>query len=662
MNQDGDGTAGEAVDDRYTGNFALSISTFIGVDFGPTGDVSPTNWNFLRGTTIASGTVLSDLITESGGPTTIDLTLVTSNATAFATDTGAPLASQIPTHSTSLANIGGNIWTNAGPTYTLTFSSLVSGGLYEVYVFGLDTAPGQQSITVSGQGTPANFTQNYGTNQLWVNGSAGSSGQALSSYAVLVTASAGGTITIQASRTSGFLGIAGLAIRQTQVSATPGTPDLLAATDTGASSTDNITNRDNRDAANNLQFLVPGTVSGATVTIFADGTPIGSAVAGGTTTTITTNGTLDLADGTRSITARQTEPGLPQSAISPALSITIDTAAPTADVVDVTPDPRSTPVTSITITFNQAISSFDLLDLSLTRNGGANLLTGSQTLNTSDNITWTLGNLTALTTPGGNYLLTLTAAGSGIIDVAGNLLAANASDAFAVTLAAPTLVDLLAATDTGVSSTDNITNRDNRDAANNLQFQVSGTVVGATVTIYADGAAIGSAVASGTTTTITTNGTLDLADGLRSITARQNEPGGPESANSPALSVTIDTAAPTADVVDVRRSANLAGKLNHDRFQPGDQLVRAARPVFDAQRRRQSPHGRQTLTSSDNITWTLGNLSALTTPAGNYLLTLTAAGSVSPIWPETCLRPTPRMRFRSQPRFRTRSSASTSIS
>jgi hypothetical protein len=61
------------------------------------------------------------------------------------------------------------------------------------------------------------------------------------------------------------------------------------------------------------------------------------------------------------------------------------------------------------------------------------LLTGA-TLTTTDNIAWTLGNLTTLTgLLGGattNYVLTLTAAGSGITDLAGNVLAANASDAW----------------------------------------------------------------------------------------------------------------------------------------------------------------------------------------------------------------------------------------
>src|SRR5439155_25494184 len=87
-----------------------------------------------------------------------------------------------------------------------------------------------------------------------------------------------------------------------------------------------------------------------------------------------------------------------------------------ASIVSVTPDPRTTPVSQITILFNAPVTGFDLSDLSLKLNGGANLLTGAETLTTTDNITWTLGNLTGLTGAAGNYVLTLTSAGSGLIN------------------------------------------------------------------------------------------------------------------------------------------------------------------------------------------------------------------------------------------------------
>jgi subtilisin-like proprotein convertase family protein len=108
-----------------------------------------------------------------------------------------------------------------------------------------------------------------------------------------------------------------------------------------------------------------------------------------------------------------------------------DSIAPTADVFDVTPDPRYSAVGAVTITFSEPVAGFDLADLTLTRDGGANLLTGAQTLGTADSITWTLGNLGGLTATAGNYVLTVVA-GPGVTDQAQNPLAGNASDSWLV--------------------------------------------------------------------------------------------------------------------------------------------------------------------------------------------------------------------------------------
>ena len=112
----------------------------------------------------------------------------------------------------------------------------------------------------------------------------------------------------------------------------------------------------------------------------------------------------------------------------------IDTVAPTVDVVDVSPDPRTSAVSTVSIVFSEPVYGFDLADLRLTRNG-TNVALTAATLTTADNMTWTLGNLGGLTGTivagtTTNYALTLTAAGSGITDVAGNALAADATDAW----------------------------------------------------------------------------------------------------------------------------------------------------------------------------------------------------------------------------------------
>ncbi|MBY0522398.1 MAG: HYR domain-containing protein [Gemmataceae bacterium] len=122
-------------------------------------------------------------------------------------------------------------------------------------------------------------------------------------------------------------------------------------------------------------------------------------------------------------------------------TITVQDTPPTAVIAAIVPNPRNTPIASLVITFSEAVSGFDRSDLALTFNGGANLLTAAQSLTTSDNKTWTLGNLTMLTGSQGNYAVRLTAAGSGIKDGTNNLLAADATVSW-VNFNNPPIVDL----------------------------------------------------------------------------------------------------------------------------------------------------------------------------------------------------------------------------
>ena len=104
----------------------------------------------------------------------------------------------------------------------------------------------------------------------------------------------------------------------------PGTPDLDAASDRGSSSTDNATS-DNTPSITTGSLLV-----GATVTLTATRTGGGSSTCTFVATTTSESCTFsNLADGTWSVVATQTI-GSTTSAASAALSMTIDTAGPTA--------------------------------------------------------------------------------------------------------------------------------------------------------------------------------------------------------------------------------------------------------------------------------------------------------------------------------------------
>ncbi len=82
----------------------------------------------------------------------------------------------------------------------------------------------------------------------------------------------------------------------------PARPDLVAASDSGSSTSDNVT-RFNNTAGATLTLNISGVAAGALVRLFADGNEIGQAIAAGTSVRITTGGVLALADGAHQITA-----------------------------------------------------------------------------------------------------------------------------------------------------------------------------------------------------------------------------------------------------------------------------------------------------------------------------------------------------------------------
>ena len=161
-----------------------------------------------------------------------------------------------------------------------------------------------------------------------------------------------------------------------------------------------------------------------------------------------------------------------------------------------------------------------------------------------------------ITPPGGSWdssddgTYTVNLQSGEVADTAGNTASAANVGNFIVNIAAPVsptpaVPALLASSDSGVSSSDGLTNRNNSSSGTKLQFSVGGTVAGATITLYADGNVIGSAVAAGATTTITSNGTSTLSDGAHTFTASQTAPGDSPSTSSTGSIVTIDTAKPT---------------------------------------------------------------------------------------------------------------------
>jgi Ca2+-binding RTX toxin-like protein len=115
----------------------------------------------------------------------------------------------------------------------------------------------------------------------------------------------------------------------------------------------------------------------------------------------------------------------------------VDKTAPTANIVDVTPDPRNTAVGVVTVDFNENVSGVDITDFTLTRDGAAVALSGVSVTQVSAT-QYTL-NLSSVTTTSGNYILSLNAATSGITDLTNNAFAVSATDTWVTDATAPTV-------------------------------------------------------------------------------------------------------------------------------------------------------------------------------------------------------------------------------
>ncbi len=179
-----------------------------------------------------------------------------------------------------------------------------------------------------------------------------------------------------------------------------------------------------------------------------------------------------------------------------------------------------------------------------------NVVTYSVAKVSSGNYTVSVDSATGLVTftPETNFTGTVQFRASVFQTAASTTTGSPATDSQLITVTvnganAPTGVDLDTASDTGASSTDNIT----RAAA--PTFTVSGTTAGATVKLKVGNTVIGSATATGTTTVVTADNISSLGQGAVLVTATQTVSGAEGSA-SPSLSVTFDTVAP----VDVAAS------------------------------------------------------------------------------------------------------------
>ena len=305
------------------------------------------------------------------------------------------------------------------------------------------------------------------------------------------------------------------------------------------------------------------------------------------------------------------------------------TTAPEAVIVPVLPDPRNQLLDQIEINFIRQVTGLDLGDFTLTRGGSANLLTGSESLLTIDNLHYTLTGLAPLTGVAGNYTLTLSAAASGIADLAGNALQADALEQWVMDIDLPTLLDIV-----------DVTPDPRNTAVSSISFTFSKAVLGfdlSDLELTRDDGTVSPNLLTAAQTLTTSDNVSWTLSGLSSLTALAGS-----------YEFVLDAA--TAGIVDAAGNALLVGgseawltdltaptmTIMEVTPDPRTQSVAEMQLVFTEEvtgldrfdltlRRNGGPNlltMAQTLTTSDDVTFTLENLSGLTSLPGEYELSL----------------------------------------
>lgn len=318
--------------------------------------------------------------------------------------------------------------------------------------------------------------------------------------------------------------------------AAPTISGLAAESDTGVSSTDGLTNR------KSVTLVATGVEAGAELSVFQGTQELESST--------TTDGDRMLisvefaSDGVYELSAKQTVGGL-TSAASSLYTLEIDTLPPVA------------PFASVPTTVARGVTlngQFDHVDEQGARPIRYQVLQGP-TGATIDAVDGTLTWNTTGVNPG------VFAIRVGVEDQAGNVTVSEHS--VTVTgdtsvVPAPTIGGLIAAMDTGASSSDGLTNR------TTLTIIVNEVQAGATVTLYRGNTALQGQSESQANRNLVT---VELpGDGVYELTARQTL-NGVSSADSSSYTLEIDSVPPTAAQANIpatiEEGATLDGDLSH---------------------------------------------------------------------------------------------------
>ena len=321
-------------------------------------------------------------------------------------------------------------------------------------------------------------------------------------------------------------------------------PDLTAASDTGVSQTDDLTN------AVRPAFAIPAPAAGETANLYVDGVRVASTFSAASNSLTPVNA---IAPGAHVITYTLTDAAGNESTPSPALGVTIDTTAPT---VGTAPDmvAASDSGTSNSDNLTNVARPVFSIPAPGTGNTPSLYVDGQKVAATFDAVANTLTPSGALSQGGHVVTYTLT-------DAAGNESAQSPTLTVVIDSTPPTqpaAPDLTAPGDSGTSSTDNVTN------VVRPAFAIAAPASGETASLYVDGVRVAStydAVAR------TLTPVAALAPGSRAIAYTLTDAAGNESPVSPALSVVVDATAPSAPVLAIPEGPLVNSTENNDGVQ-----------------------------------------------------------------------------------------------
>ncbi|MFI3154854.1 MAG: DUF4347 domain-containing protein [Methylococcaceae bacterium] len=386
-----------------------------------------------------------------------------------------------------------------------------------------DNLTNDTTVTLTGTAETDSTVTIYDTNGTTVLGTGTATG---GNYSITTSSLSGGvhSLSAKAADTAGNISTvsSGLAVTIDTAVSAPSKPDLAAASDTGASSTDNITN--------DTTATLTGTAeTDSTVTIYdTNGTTVlGTGTATGGNYSITTS---VLSSGiTHTLTAKTTDVAGNTSAASNGLSVSVDTAVPSA-----------TCVTTGTIQDTGSAS------VKSSETGTAYLVNSSLTVTNLTSITGAADNLwNSIAIGVANTSTSLAAVGlsSGTykvytVDVAGNLSLASSNS---VTVASNFTTSVTTAT---IQNIANATVQSSRVGTAYLVNSTVNVTTAASITGAADSSWNSVAIAAiNTNTALAATG---LVDGTYKVYAVDAQ-GSLSTASS--NSVTVDTTAPTATLV-----------------------------------------------------------------------------------------------------------------